>query len=58
MAGVTAASAWLFVVCVGGCRPALYKAVHEIVNLTRLGDANDDAPYQVVGPICETGASC
>jgi bifunctional diaminopimelate decarboxylase / aspartate kinase len=35
-------------------RPALYGAWHEIVNLSRLDDA-DGAPAEVVGPICETG---
>ena len=35
-------------------RPALYDAWHEIVNLSRLGEAAT-ALYQVVGPICETG---
>ena len=35
-------------------RPALYGAHHEIVNLTRLGEAAT-ARYTVVGPICESG---
>ncbi len=35
-------------------RPALYGAYHEIVNLTKLGDAPRDT-VTVVGPICETG---
>lgn len=35
-------------------RPAMYGAFHEIVNLTRLGDA-PGAPADVVGPICESG---
>jgi bifunctional diaminopimelate decarboxylase / aspartate kinase len=35
-------------------RPALYGAHHDIVNLTRLGDAATRL-YDVVGPICETG---
>ncbi|MBT8422405.1 MAG: bifunctional aspartate kinase/diaminopimelate decarboxylase, partial [Gammaproteobacteria bacterium] len=35
-------------------RPALYGAYHEIVNLTRLGEAAGDI-VNVVGPICETG---
>jgi diaminopimelate decarboxylase/aspartate kinase len=35
-------------------RPALYGAFHEIVNLSRLGDASV-GQYDVVGPICETG---
>ena len=35
-------------------RPALYGAYHEIVNLTRLGDAPSTI-VDVVGPICETG---
>jgi len=35
-------------------RPALYGAHHEIVNLTRLGEASA-ARYTVVGPICESG---
>jgi diaminopimelate decarboxylase/aspartate kinase len=35
-------------------RPALYNAWHEIVNLTRLAEAEGE-PCEVVGPICETG---
>jgi diaminopimelate decarboxylase/aspartate kinase len=35
-------------------RPALYGAHHEIVNLTRHGEAAA-ARYTVVGPICESG---
>ncbi len=35
-------------------RPALYGAYHEIVNLSR-PDAGDTVPFDVVGPICETG---
>jgi diaminopimelate decarboxylase/aspartate kinase len=35
-------------------RPALYGAFHEIVNLSRLGEASV-GQYDVVGPICETG---
>jgi len=35
-------------------RPALYGAHHEIVNLTRFGEAAT-ARYTVVGPICESG---
>jgi diaminopimelate decarboxylase/aspartate kinase len=35
-------------------RPALYGAFHEIVNLSRLGEANVGS-FDVVGPICETG---
>ena len=35
-------------------RPALYGAHHDIVNLTRFGDAATRL-YDVVGPICETG---
>jgi diaminopimelate decarboxylase/aspartate kinase len=35
-------------------RPALYGSYHEIVNLTRAGDAATDT-VTVVGPICETG---
>jgi diaminopimelate decarboxylase/aspartate kinase len=35
-------------------RPALYGAYHEIVNLTRLGQAATDV-VTIVGPICETG---
>jgi len=35
-------------------RPALYGAHHEIVNLTRLGDAATQT-VNVVGPICESG---
>ncbi len=35
-------------------RPALYGAYHEIVNLSKLGDAASET-VTVVGPICETG---
>jgi diaminopimelate decarboxylase/aspartate kinase len=35
-------------------RPALYGAHHEIVNLTRFGEAAT-VRYTVVGPICESG---
>lgn len=35
-------------------RPMLYGAYHQIVNLTRLNDANQ-AFAHVVGPICESG---
>ena len=35
-------------------RPALYGAFHEIVNLSRPGEAATQL-YDVVGPICETG---
>jgi len=35
-------------------RPALYGAYHEIVNLSRLGEAATSL-VTVVGPICETG---
>ena len=35
-------------------RPALYGAHHDIVNLSRLGEATDGI-FDVVGPICETG---
>jgi len=35
-------------------RPALYGAFHEIINLTRLGEAAEHV-VTVVGPICETG---
>ena len=35
-------------------RPALYGSYHEIVNLSRLGEAATDT-VTVVGPICETG---
>jgi diaminopimelate decarboxylase len=35
-------------------RPALYGAHHEIVNLSRLGEA-PSMTADVVGPICETG---
>ena len=34
-------------------RPALYNAWHEIVNLSRLADA-DGRPAEIVGPICES----
>jgi diaminopimelate decarboxylase/aspartate kinase len=34
-------------------RPALYGAYHEVVNLTRLGEAPTQR-VNVVGPICET----
>jgi diaminopimelate decarboxylase/aspartate kinase len=35
-------------------RPALYGSYHEIVNLTRAGEAPSET-VTVVGPICETG---
>ena len=35
-------------------RPALYGAYHEIVNLSRAGEAPTET-VTVVGPICETG---
>ncbi len=35
-------------------RPALYGAYHEIVNLTRAGEAPSET-VTIVGPICETG---
>ena len=35
-------------------RPALYGAYHEIVNLTRAGEAPSETAT-IVGPICETG---
>ena len=35
-------------------RPALYEAWHGIANLSRL-DASDDAVFDVVGPVCESG---
>jgi len=35
-------------------RPSLYGSYHEIVNLTRAGEAATDI-VTVVGPICETG---
>ena len=35
-------------------RPALYGAYHDIVNLSRLGQPEDEH-YRVVGPICESG---
>ena len=35
-------------------RPALYGSYHEIVNLTRAGEAATET-VTVVGPICETG---
>ncbi|MEP6633852.1 MAG: bifunctional aspartate kinase/diaminopimelate decarboxylase, partial [Luteimonas sp.] len=35
-------------------RPALYEAYHGIHNLTRLDDT-DQATFDVVGPICESG---
>ena len=35
-------------------RPALYDAHHEIYNLSRLAEPASE-PYDVVGPICETG---
>ncbi|HEX7374116.1 MAG TPA: bifunctional aspartate kinase/diaminopimelate decarboxylase [Steroidobacteraceae bacterium] len=34
-------------------RPALYGAHHNIVNLTRLGEAGTEV-YNIVGPICES----
>jgi len=35
-------------------RPALYGAYHEIINLTRAGEAPSETAT-IVGPICETG---
>lgn len=35
-------------------RPALYGAYHDIVNLSRMGEASSSL-VTVVGPICETG---
>ena len=35
-------------------RPALYGSYHEIVNLSRVGEAATDT-VTIVGPICETG---
>lgn len=35
-------------------RPALYGSYHEVVNLTRLGEA-PAGTFDVVGPICESG---
>jgi diaminopimelate decarboxylase/aspartate kinase len=35
-------------------RPALYGSYHEIVNLTRAGEAPSET-VTIVGPICETG---
>ena len=35
-------------------RPSLYKAHHEIVPVVRHADRHP-APFDVVGPICETG---
>ncbi len=35
-------------------RPALYDAYHEIINLSRIDEAESEA-VTVVGPICETG---
>jgi diaminopimelate decarboxylase/aspartate kinase len=35
-------------------RPALYGAHHEILNLTRIGDAATEV-VNIVGPICESG---
>ncbi|AER55824.1 bifunctional aspartate kinase/diaminopimelate decarboxylase protein [Pseudoxanthomonas spadix BD-a59] len=34
-------------------RPALYDAWHDVVNLSRL-DLDADAPFDIVGPICES----
>lgn len=36
-------------------RPALYEAVHPIVNLTPPNDSDETEIYDVVGPVCETG---
>ena len=36
-------------------RPALYEAVHPIVNLTPSNNNQDTEIYDVVGPVCETG---
>ena len=35
-------------------RPALYGSYHEIVNLSKIGEAASEV-YSVVGPICESG---
>jgi diaminopimelate decarboxylase len=35
-------------------RPSLYNAYHEIVPVVRT-DASENAPCDVVGPICESG---
>ena len=35
-------------------RPALYDAWHEVVNLSRLHQAQD-ASFDIVGPVCESG---
>src|SRR3546814_19839333 len=35
-------------------RPALYDAFHDIANLSRI-DAAATAPFDIVGPICESG---
>ena len=48
----------LFIGCDAGMqtliRPALYGAYHEIINLSRWGEAKSDLA-DIVGPICETG---
>ena len=36
-------------------RPSLYDAFHEIVPVILADDDSESVPYDVVGPICETG---
>ena len=36
-------------------RPSLYDAFHEIVPVSLVDDGGETVPYDVVGPICETG---
>ena len=36
-------------------RPAMYDAHHEIVPLTEPAPATELAPYDIVGPVCESG---
>ena len=36
-------------------RPSMYGAHHDIVPLTQSAPGTDTQPYDVVGPVCETG---
>ncbi|MFO7769922.1 MAG: diaminopimelate decarboxylase [Roseovarius gahaiensis] len=36
-------------------RPAMYDAHHDIVPLTQPAPAAEQAPYDIVGPVCESG---
>jgi diaminopimelate decarboxylase len=36
-------------------RPALYDAWHDIVPVARVGAGDTAMPYEIVGPVCESG---